>query len=396
VPIDADTNAKIDINPAIDTAVGVAVPINADTNAKIDIDPAIDTAVDIAVPIYTDANTNISIDTILNIAPSSTTKLIPAATIAGPTSGTAEAVSAITGGFDMAFGLFSFHMDNNRVAELISVGDFGPPATTLGTPLVIGGNPSATAPLAPLAPLEEEPRLEDSTPLVGSNGFEDPPPSPTTAYCVDCDAYHYVGVGDFSSHEIAGCEDPRGGTAAVYPTISECERALNALTLRTTPYNPNYVEELYSDYTCSNDDDDVYPKAKGKIGTSASSCSPSESVASSDGYMADYDPNFMIKVGPYVKNDDMYPPALGEISDDSTPWSGGHCMMMSHDDGNENRANDGRNRMNSGRQVVTHNQIRLARRVYAGEANFSPNPSPSDMAALRFVVQEQKRPDQRR
>jgi hypothetical protein len=73
-----------------------------------------------------------------------------------------------------------------------------------------------------------------------------------------------VGAGDFSSHEIAGCEDPRGGTVAVYLTISECDRALNALTLRTTPYDPDYVEGLYSDYTCSDDDDDVYPEAKGK------------------------------------------------------------------------------------------------------------------------------------
>jgi hypothetical protein len=199
-----------------------------------------------------------------------------------------------------------------------------------------------------------------------------------------------VGAGDFSSHEIAGCEDPRGGTAAVYPTISECERALNALTLCTAPYDPDYVEGLYSDYTCSDDDDDVYPEAKGKIGNSASSCSPSESAASSDDYAVDYDSDFMIEVGSYVENDNVYPPALGEISDDSTPWSRDHCMMASHDNGNENRANDGRNRTNSGRQVVTHDQIRLARRVYAGEANFSPNPSPSDMAVLRFVVQEQK------
>jgi hypothetical protein len=386
VPIDADTNAKIDINPAI----GIAVPIDADTNAQIDIDPAIDTAVGIAVPIYTDTNADVSIDTIINIVPSSATELIPAATIIGPTSGTTGAVSAITAGFNMAFGLFSFHVDNNGVAELIFIGDSAPPAITPGTSPVIGGNPSATAPLAPSAPLELEPRLEDSTPSVGSNGFKDPPLSPTTAYYVDCDAYHYVGAGDFSSHEIAGYEDPRGGTAAVYPTISECERVLNALTLRTAPYDPNYVEGLYSDYTCSDDDDDVYPETKGKIGTSASSCSPSESAASSDGYAADYDSNFMIEVRPYIENDDIYPPALGKISDDSTPWSGGHCMMVSHDDGNENRANDGRNRMNSGRQVVTHDQIRLARRVYAGEANFGPNPSPSDMVALRFVIQEQK------
>jgi hypothetical protein len=199
-----------------------------------------------------------------------------------------------------------------------------------------------------------------------------------------------VGTGDFSSHEIAGCEDPRGGTAAVYPTISECDRALNALTLCTAPYDPDYVKGLYSDYTCSDDDDDVYPEVKGRIDNSASSASHCESAASSDGYAADYDSDLMIEVGPYVKSDDVYPPALGEISDDSAPWSGGHCMMASHGDENENRDNDGRNRTDSGRQVVTHDQIRFARRVYAGEVNFGPNPSPSDLAALRFVVQEQK------
>jgi hypothetical protein len=382
VPIDADTNAKIDIDPAIDTAVGIAVPTNADTNAKIDIDSAINTSVGIAVLIYTDANADISIGT----TPSSAPELVPSAMLVGPISGSTGAVSTVTGGFDMAFGLFSFHVDGNGVAELITVGDFAPPTMTLGTLPVTGGNLSATAPPAPSTPLEEEPRLEELTPSVGSNAFEDPPPSPTTAYCVDCDAYHYVGAGDFSSHEIAGCEDPRGGTAAVYPTVSECERPLNALTLHTAPYDPDYVEGLYSDYTCFDDDDDVYPEAKGKIGNSASSCSPSESTTSSN----DYDSDFMIEVGPYVENDDVYPPALGKISDDSIPWSGGHCMMASYNDGNENRANDDQNRTNSGRQVVTHDQIRLARRVYAGEANFGPNPSPSDMAALRFVVQEQK------
>jgi hypothetical protein len=155
-----------------------------------------------------------------------------------------------------------------------------------------------------------------------------------------------VGAGDFSSHEIAGCEDPRGGTAAVYPTISECERALNALTLCTASYDPDYVEGLYSDYTCS-DDDDVYPEAKGKIGNSDSSCS-SGSVTSSNEYMVDYDSDLLVKVKSYLRYDEIYPPALGEISDGSPPSFGGHCMMASHGDGNKNRANDGRNRSNTG------------------------------------------------
>jgi hypothetical protein len=249
----------------------------------------------------------------------------------------------------MAFGRFNFRVDNDRAIELISISDSAPPAAEASTPPAVEGNPSTTV---LLEPSEEEPRLNFLTLSVGSNDFEDPPPSPTTAYCVDCDAYHYVGAGDFSSHEIASCKDPRGGTAAVYPTISKCEQALNALTLRTTPYNPDYVEGLYSDYTCSDDDDDVYPEAKGKIGNSASSYS-SKSATSSNGYMVDYDSDIMIEVGSYIGDDGIYPPALGEISDNSIPPFGGHCMMASHGYGNEHRSNDGRNWSNTGRQFIT-------------------------------------------
>jgi hypothetical protein len=268
----SDTNDKIDGNSIINTVVGIAVPAIIDTNDKIDVDSAINTAVSIAVPAIININppktkVDIAGSTVINTASPSTTDFSLAVIIIDPISGTAGAVSVVTGGFDMAFGLFNFHVDNDGVAELISVSDLTPPAVATSTSPVIEGNPSTTL---PLAPSKEEPRLEISTPSVGSNDFKDPPPSPTTAYCVDCDAYHYVGTGDFSSHEIAGCEDPRGGTAAVYPTISECEQALNALTLRTTPYDPDYVKGLYSDYTCS-DDNDVYPEAKGKIGNSANS-----------------------------------------------------------------------------------------------------------------------------
>jgi hypothetical protein len=342
-PSNVDTSAKIDI----DTAVGIAVPSNIDSSAKIDID----TAVGIAAPTNVDSNPSelevgVVESAVINSTSPSTTKLTPVTNVIDPTSGKVGAVSAVTGGYDMAFGLFNFHVDSGGAMELISISDSAPLMAKTSTPPAVGGKPLTNA---LLAPSEEETKLRTSTPSVGSNDFKDPPPSPTTTYCVDCDTYHYVGAGDFSSHEIAGCEDPREGTAAVYPTISECERALNALMLHTAPNDPDYVKGLYSDYTCSDDDDDVYPEAKGKIGTSASSCSPSESTASSNGYAANYDSDLMIEVGPYVKNDNIYPTALGEISDDSTPWFGGHCMMASHDDGNENRANDGRNRTNIGR-----------------------------------------------
>jgi hypothetical protein len=197
-----------------------------------------------------------------------------------------------------------------------------------------------------------------------------------------------VGAGDFSSHEITGCEDPQGGITAIYPTISECERALNALTLRPTPYDPDYVEGLYSDYTCS-DNDDVYPEAKGKIGNSASSYS-SKSATFDGGYVIDYDSDTMFEVGSCIGDDDVYPLALGEISDDSIPPFGGHCMMASHRDGNEHRANNNRDRPNTGGRFITQDQIRHARRVYSGEATLGPNPSPEELAALRFIIQEQK------
>jgi hypothetical protein len=396
-PTDVDTTAKIDI----DTIVGIATPINVDSTAKI----SLDTIIGIAAPTDVDISSELDIDTIAGIAGPAivndgpmepeidavdstiidsaslgTINLTPTADVIDPTSGT---TGVAPGGYNMAFRLFNFHVDSSGTIELLSIAESAPLMAETMKPPAIGGKSSTSV---SLASSEEGLKPKTLTPSVGSNDFEDPPPSPTTAYCVDCDAYHYVGAGDFSSHEIAGCEDPRGGTAAVYPTISECDRALNALTLHTAPYDPDYVEGLYSDYTCS-DDDDVYPKAKGKIGNSASSASLCESNASSDGYVADYDSNFIIEVGPYVESDDVYPPVLGEISDDSTPWPGGHCMMASHGDGNEN---DGRNRADSGCQVVTHDQIRFAKRVYAGEVNFGPNRSPSDLAALRFVIQEQK------
>jgi hypothetical protein len=64
-------------------------------------------------------------------------------------------------------------------------------------------------------------------------------------------------------------------------------------------------------------------------------------------------------------------------------------MMASHGDGNEHRANNNRDRPNTGR-FITQDQIRHARKVYSGEAPLGPNPSPKELAALRFIIQEQK------
>jgi hypothetical protein len=171
--IAVDSASSFDIDP---------LTINFYTNNKIDINSAINTAVSIAVLAIIDTNpskteVDVTGSTVIDTASPSAADLTPAAIIIDPTSGTAGAVSAVTRGFDMAFGLFNFHVDNDGVAELISISDSTPPAAAPSASPVIKGNPSTTI---PLAPSEEEPRLETLTPSVGSNYFEDPPPSPTT------------------------------------------------------------------------------------------------------------------------------------------------------------------------------------------------------------------------
>jgi hypothetical protein len=100
-----------------------------------------------------------------------------------------------------------------------------PPAFIQQTPMVDSTSSLPAAhPNARLAP-------ESLPPSVGSNILCEPPPSPPSAYCIDCNAYHFVGIGDFSPHNISGCGEPRSGSATIYPTIFECHKAFDALTL---------------------------------------------------------------------------------------------------------------------------------------------------------------------
>jgi hypothetical protein len=144
---------------------------------------------------------------------------------------------------------------------------------------------------------------ESSFPSVGSNILGEPPPSPATAYYADCNAYHFVGTGVFSLHEISKCRDPRGGSVAIYLTVSKCQRSLDTLTLHSTPYDANYVEGLYSGYTCSNDDS--YPEAKGGIEKSSGS-SLEDFALTSRGYVidSDSDSEILINTSTYVGEDD--------------------------------------------------------------------------------------------
>jgi hypothetical protein len=150
-PAPSPTTAKIDI----DTIIGTAAPTNVDATTKIDID----TTVGIDVPAVIDANSvepevdaanAIVID---NISPS-TAKSAPAANVIDPTSGT---TGTVPGGYDMAFGLFNFHVDSNGAMELLSIGESALLMAKATTPPVVGGKPSTSA---LLAPSEEEPKLK--------------------------------------------------------------------------------------------------------------------------------------------------------------------------------------------------------------------------------------------
>jgi hypothetical protein len=154
--INFNTNTNIDIDTISTTLVGIAMPAAINTTSlatKVDVTGS--TISDTASPSIAEFALALAID-------------LPATAVVKPVSSLMGTALGRTGGFDMAFGLFNFCIDNDRVAELISISDSTPPAADQITSPAIGDIPSMTT---PLAPSEEEPRLETSTPLVGSNDF---------------------------------------------------------------------------------------------------------------------------------------------------------------------------------------------------------------------------------
>jgi hypothetical protein len=144
---------------AIDSASPIDISIdpltiNFDTNTSIDIDTASTINISIAVPTVIDTTppeneVDIARSTIIDTASPSIADLTPTVTTIDPAPSLTGAVSARTRGFDMAFGLFNFHVDNDGVAELISISDSTPPASDPSASPVIEGNPSTTTPLTP-------------------------------------------------------------------------------------------------------------------------------------------------------------------------------------------------------------------------------------------------------
>jgi hypothetical protein len=156
---------------AIDSASPTA--FNIDTaSSSIDIkSSAINIDIDTASPTIVDATASINVDTTSPTIIKSTLVLAidsPMTTTVGPISSLTGSASTRTRGFDMDFGLFNFHVDDDIAAELISISESTLPVADPSTPLAIGGTPSTTT---PLTPSEEDPRLQTSTPSVGSNEF---------------------------------------------------------------------------------------------------------------------------------------------------------------------------------------------------------------------------------
>jgi hypothetical protein len=163
----------------------------------------------------------------------------------------------------------------------------------------------------------------------------------------------------------------------IYSTIFECQKALDALDLHSTPYDANYIDDLYSDYTFS--DDDFFPETKGAIGKSRSYSSGDSAIIES-GNISDSD--FIIDSDIHADEDDINSLARGEIEDAPQPPSRMQCMMASHGEANGNRTDGGRDGRTTSGRLITQAQISRARCIYNGETPFGPNPTEDEVAAL--------------
>jgi hypothetical protein len=152
-PTIADLSTPTRVNGSLSAMVVDSAPpididsltTNFDINTSIDIDTTSTTIIDIAVPTVIDATPLATMADITGSTASNTTSpsiadFVSAPVIDSPSTAIVEPVSSLTGmvaarigGFDMAFGLFNFRVDDNGVAELISVSDSTPLAADPST-----------------------------------------------------------------------------------------------------------------------------------------------------------------------------------------------------------------------------------------------------------------------
>jgi hypothetical protein len=145
LPTTAIDNAPIVINTVTDAAIDSA-PSDIDNASSV-----IDTIIDGVSPTINidGASPTVNINGIKPTIASGLDIDLTATAIIRPVPGSTGPASARTGGFDMAFGLFNFRVDNDGAIELISISDSAPPAAEASTPPDVEGNPSTTVLLAP-------------------------------------------------------------------------------------------------------------------------------------------------------------------------------------------------------------------------------------------------------
>jgi hypothetical protein len=148
------------VNSAPPISINIDSPTtNFNINTNIDIDTASTTIVGFAVPTVIDATlpatmVDITGSTISNTTSPSIVDFVSApaidslaATIVDLASSSMGVAAAKTRGFDMAFGLFNFRVNDDGVAELISISDLTPPTADPSRLPAIEGNPLTTTPL---------------------------------------------------------------------------------------------------------------------------------------------------------------------------------------------------------------------------------------------------------
>jgi hypothetical protein len=111
-------NIDINVDTTSPTIVGIAAPTIINTTSPTAV-------VDIASPSIFESTPMLDVDS------SATTTIDPISRVTGT-------IVARIGGFDMAFGPFNFHVDNDGAAELISINESTLPAVDPSTPPAIG------------------------------------------------------------------------------------------------------------------------------------------------------------------------------------------------------------------------------------------------------------------
>jgi hypothetical protein len=164
-PIIIDTASPTIVDTASATILDVAAPTILDVAAPIIVDTASPTILDVAAPITIDSAPTIAINT-------------STAAIVDPFPCSTGSASIRVRGFEMAFGSFNFYVDDAGVSELISMTDSVTPADPAAPSAVVTQRAikNTSLPASPPTSVETDPALESSTPLVGSNNFQDPPP----------------------------------------------------------------------------------------------------------------------------------------------------------------------------------------------------------------------------